>query len=514
MEMKDMRSEVELVEVGIAESGGFLQTVLGREDEPAMVGYAEYGVPWRNAACQSKSGLEDVSRYRDLVAQPQCSAWMDNTTLVTAQVLMSPAGPEAMTPLTVWDLATFVRACVSYERVYHHEHPSLDDDRINGIFGDEFLVQVPLPLRSVPPGHILPDPWDGAHRFMCDVWDDAHSWIRRLHGAVGTEGLDGKQIMAITQSWRAALQRPELSPQELVDFEELDHRWGSPSNQLLVDTVNITDVDDTRIYLDPTEGFQALAQRGRELGLHDKSIERRSDVLSDLNLRAYVNQRVAEFFALPYASAAGRIPFRKHLYDRSIRVQQQLTVANVIDSRYGELSLAAHLRLPVFLALVMQDSERPENLWTALASLREKAASFRAHRTELDQELERGNLKEARKIGKALHTSIDGLLAVAGKAVSGASTVVLEEVSKGDLPGVAMGISAAVAATKNVLKSSFADRLIWRLRRPHLLWINDIVDQAERLTEAMPDFARIWGIPPNRQAVFAQRFRGFAQLVQ
>lgn len=512
VDVNNLRSVTDLVEAYVGESQAYIDTITGREDEPAMLGYAEYGVPWSSGACQGQAGLQDIAAYRALVDNVQCSAWMDNTTIVTACALMSEDGPNVMTPLTVWDLVTFIRAVVCYERIYHQEHPDIDDVHVNQLLGGDVLRSVPLPIRATEGSRILPDPWDGAHKFICDTWEASFGWLKRLHKSVGSETLDGKQIQVVTEAWRSALGSADLQPKELVDFTEIDRRWMSPSNQLLVDTANVTGLNDTRIYLDPDEGFQQQFRAKRELGLHDESQERRSQILSELNLRAYINQRVAEFFELPYACSAGRLPFRRHLYDRAISVQQELTVARVIDNRYAELAQSVQLRLPIFLALALRSSITPESLWFAVAALREEATKFRAHREEMDQALARGDLKDFKNIGKALNTTVENLLELAGNATTSAGAVVLENLAKGDISPLGTGIGATVAAAQGLFKSSFRERLMWRLRKPQLLWINDLIDQSLHLTESMPDFSRVWNIPPNRQAIFGERFRLMAVL--
>jgi hypothetical protein len=187
-------------------------------------------------------------------------------------------------------------------------------------------------------------------------------------------------------------------------------------------------------------------------------------------------------------------------------------VAKLIDDRYAELSEKVKLRLPVFLAVALRSADTPHGLWSGLADLRDQAFSFRAHREEMDLALERGDRKKIAEIGKVLHTSVESLLKVAGGAVTSAGGVVIERIAKGDLAPVSTAISATVAGAKNVFKSSFTDRLMWRLRKPELLWVNNLVEQSQHLTEAMPDFSRIWEIPQNRQAVFAERFQKMALL--
>jgi hypothetical protein len=508
--MTDLSSVSDLVEAAIDNTQSYVDTIAGHEDESAMVAYAEFGIPWHAASCGDKTGLKNIAAYRANVGKVACSAWMDNTTIFTACALMSDQGSDMITPLTVWDLTTFVRAVVCYDRIYHHEHPAIDDAEINDLLGADVVVSVPLPIQDTP--DILPDPWNGAHRFMCDTWFDAIGWLKRLYKSVGKGTLDGNQVREVTEAWRVALGSRDLRETDLVDFEGVDRRWRSPSNQLLRDTAGVTTRDETVVSLDPSQGIQEVFRLRREYGLRDPSRELRSHVLSDLNLRGYINQRIAEFFTLPYACSTARLPFRSRLYDRCLRIQQELITAKLIDNRYAELAQGVQLRLPVFLAVALREAATPTALWSALSEIRTHAEVFREHREALDEALVRGDLKEAEKICKALHTSVEGLLKIAGNATAVAGSAVLERLVKGDIAPVSTAISATAAAAKGVLKSSFTDRLKWRLRKPELLWVSDMVDQAHHLTEAMPAFARLWQIPLNRQTIFAERFQKMAQL--
>lgn len=511
-EVRAVRSVAELVATSVSDTSRMAETLNSGVDTPAMAAYADLGVSWVFGACHSESGLRDAAAYRARVAETANAAWMDNTTLVTAATLMSDRGPEALTPLTVWDLATLARSVVCYEHIYHHAHPGVDDAELNRRLGDEVFIAVPLPLQPASARRILPERWEGAHRLMCDVWRTAYSWLRRLYEAADSNTLDGRQLQAVTEAWRHALGCDDLWPRDLVNFRDVDRRWQSPSDRLLLDTADITTVSETLGYLDPDEGASHYSRLARKLGTHDPSIKRRAQLLSDLNLRSYVNQRLAEFFQLPYACSAARSPFRNHLYDQALRIQQQLTLARVIDDRYAELAKASRLRLPVFLSLAVSEAREPVDVWAVLASMRHDARTLRRYRGEVDRALERGDLKEAVVISKALHTTVDSVLAVAGMATVSAGAVVVEELAKGDLPSVSTGIAATVAAAKGLVKSSLAQRLLWRLRRPYLLWVNDLVDQAHRLTEALPDFSRIWQLAPNQQAEFARRFQRMAGL--
>ncbi len=501
-----------LIESSLADADHAIATIAGHEDAPSMIAYADYGIPWNWSACRDDRGLRDVGSYKQSVENRNCAAWMDNTTLVTAATLMSDMGPDTMTPLTVWDLVTLARVVVCFENVYHHSHPKVNDAQMNAIFGENVLIPVPLPLRHVEPNHELPETWDGAHRWMCEVWDDAYHWMAGLDRAVGSTTLDGQQLAAVTESWRIALNRDDLTPEMLVNFKRLNVRWTSPSNRLLAETANATDVEDTMVYIDPSDSFRKQFEMRRELGLRDSSSERLSDLLSDLNLRSYINQRIADFFQLPYVCSAARIPFRRHLYNRAVEVQAALTTVGVIENRYAELADNVRLRLPVFLAVALLGCSKPQDIWARLAELRREAGKFRSRRSALDAALARQDLKEAARVSKALHLAVEDVLSVAGRATAAAGVAVVDNIAHGDLNTINTGVAAIAAAGGEVLRSSFKDRLVWRLRRPDLLWLNNVSDQANALTEAFPDFSRIWKIPANRESVFVERFAVMARL--
>lgn len=498
-------SESDFVRASISESETIIRTFAGREDEPASLGYAKYGIPYGSSVCQDQKRLQDIEAYRAIVENTNCSAWMDNTTIMTACRLMSENGAEVMTPLTVWDLVTFINAVVCYEHIYHHEHPAVDDVEINKLLGGNMLKSVPVPFQEPGENRYLPkdEDWNGAYRFMCHVWQESYYWLERLYRSVGTRSLDGQQIEAVTNAWRKALGKDDLKPEDLVDYKGVNNRWRSPSNGLLSQIVDFTSLEDTQIYLDPDEKFKEFF-----------SSKERKKVLSDLNLRSHINQRIAEFFELPYACSAARLPFRKYLYDRGLKIHQELTTAKVIDERYGELSGGVHLRLPVFLAVALREAKTPTDLWSAIAKLRQGATKFRTYRAELDEELARGDKRKAEEMAKALSTSMDSLLEITSRVTANATASVklVWSLSQGDLLTATNDISAVVAAGKGLLETSFVERLMWRLRKPQLLWINDVVEQSTHLTEALDGFSRVWQIPLNRQEVFLERFKSMTGL--
>ncbi len=498
-------SIAELVAGAAEDAQPFADTVrhLGA-DNPAVIAALELGVGLGSGVAGTQAAVDELREYHRHVDLREASGWMDNTTVLTASTLMSDGGYEAMTPLTVWDLVTFARAVVGYERLYHHAHPSVDDASMNRSLGEDVFRAVPLPVQSTGATSVLPERWEGAHRFMCDLWFNAHQWLKRLANSVNSGTLDGVELAAVRDAWSLALGRPDLQIESIVNWKDATTRWQSPSDTLLTQIADATQVAATYMYLDPTPPFQELARQRAAAGL--KTIDNLGQLLTDLNLRAYINQRLADFFGVPYVCGAARVPFRKHLYDRAVGVQYQLAAVDVIDDRYAEVARDVKLRLPVFLALAVREASGPADLWHALAELRREAKPYRVARKELDDALMRRDAKQAAFVAKALATDVDSVLLIAGKAVASAGVAVIEEVAKGDVMGVASSVAAVEAASRGLLASSVVDRLIWRLRRPYLLWMNDVIDEAKHLTEALPAVARIWQLPEREQSLFTSRF--------
>lgn len=491
----------QLLEESAADAQPIAATFDVLADHPKVEAYLQYGVPFSTGAIGTPAALKDVGDYRALVRDPHGAAWMDNTTIVTATELMSDHGPEIMTPLTIWDLATFGRAVTCYDRVYHHAHPQVDDAAINLLLGDQVVIPVPLAYEAIEQRGA---PSAGAHRLMTELWDDAYRWLRSLANRQGTDTLDGQCLEEIRQAWQRALGAETLNAADLVDYREVNARWQSPSDSLLDQTADVTSTSETRLYIDSRPRNNEVDERNRQ--------RRRSELLSDLNIRAHVNQRLADFFEIPYVCAAARVPFRRFLYNRAVAVRDRLPSIQLLDQRYAELSEKVSVRLPVLLAVALTESLEPVDVWLGFAELRSKSRSFREKRVELDAALSRRDLEEVARVAKALTMSTGSVSSALGEMTAKAGTAIVPELAKGNLDQVALGVAAGEAAVRSLVSSSIAQRILWRLRRPHLLWLNDQAAEARRLTESLPQIARLWQLPEREEALFARRFDAMTQL--
>jgi hypothetical protein len=132
---------------------------------------------------------------------------------------------------------------------------------------------------------------------MYDLWSEGHGWLKRLAERADTATLDGVQLGAVREAWSRALDRPDLEVRDLVNWKDADARWMSPSRRLLIQMADAADVESTVTYIDPRSEYQEPSHLEAEAG--PPPMDELSELLTDPNLRAYINQRLADFFGLP-----------------------------------------------------------------------------------------------------------------------------------------------------------------------------------------------------------------------
>jgi hypothetical protein len=486
-------NETALVESARADSQPFADTVnYFGGDSLGMRAWADFGaatLPHTRLMVGADAADTDLRDYFRQIDRPENAAWMDNTTVLTACTLLSPVGGRWLTPLSLWDLATWFRSVVCYDRIYHHEHRAVDDEQVNTLLGEPVLHAVRVPYRKATASDgNTPFPYHGATYYMCEAALEGMTRLSQLQSAAGSDTIDGRELAAICSSWSRVLDR-NLRATDLVDQTHINSRFRSRSNRLMqqmTDAVRNTEYDD-----EDSAPAQAIAEH---------------------NFRAQLNQRFAHDFCLPYAIGISRVPFRRHLATRATRIQQALLSAELLDRRYAELATDTPLRVPVFLALALRSAHSPEDLWTALTGQRGAAARFRSRRAALDTALAGGDVVEYRRVSKALQTEAEHLSSLAGGMLVSATTAVMSQLAQGTPEQVSLSVAAAEAAVSRLISSSLCERILWRLRRPHLLYMNNIIDQARHITNALPACSRVWEIAERDQQSFAERFHRFGEL--
>jgi hypothetical protein len=492
-------NEAQLVDAAVEDAAAFAgQADHFGFDSREMEAWADYGghLNWMSTLVNTPEARAELDEYSSQVTPAGC-AWMDNTTIVTASALLSDVGPNLLTPVTMWDLATWCRAVVCYERIYHHRHDAVHDDEINRLLGADVVHAVDIPDR--PPSEGLPQPYNGVIFRLCEIEKDAEHRIKQLADAVGTDSLDGRELEAVRRGWSEILGR-DLTTEDVVDWRTMSVAFTSQSLRLLEEIAAVDNIKQPT----PSPPDRPTDQGGVPFIL--------ARLPSENNLRSYMNQRFADDLALPYERGIARMPFHRHLEARAARIQATLVTAELLDARYMELADGASLRVPVFLALALQEAQRPQDLWASLARQRAQATKFRTRRLELDQALADGDTRLCRDVSKALSTDVDHFGDLVGEVVSSASTSVLATMARGTPDTVSVAVAGAAAATQGLLSTSLKERILWRLRRPQLLYLNDLVDEAKHLTNALPRVSQIWQLPRRAQDRFANRMHAIGNL--
>jgi hypothetical protein len=497
-------SSEELVTRSAQDADAFASTVSAfGEDSPQVRAWLKFGVPFSSGASVEQAGLADLQTYAGHVANPSNSVWMDNTTLVTASALLRSETARYMTPLTLWDVITYSRCVVHFNVIYHNAHPMVDDAAMNDALGEQVLVAVPAPFAELPPDAMLPEPWNGIHRFLCELRLEEAANLRSLRNAQGRRTIDAEQLEAVCKSWRTLLDMP-LQADDILDVDNIGDRWTSPSNRLLTELADATKIDESYMYLSPDTAWDSDAFCRLRPQLRA--------TLTDSNLRCALNQRQADFFGLPYAPSIVRMPFRGFIHRRRIDVQSALNSLTAADERYASLAKNVSVRVPVDFAVALKGARRPEDIWPALAERRDQARKYRSRRAALDAALEIHDAHEANKVAAALKTDAESLLRTAGHAGASMVGAVGNQATKGPPSIQSMAIAALVAGAHNLVSGSFKNQLLWRVRRPDLFYLNSLVDEAQHVVEALPLISTIWGLDVRAEKRFASQFRRAAAL--
>ena len=501
-----------LVEESIGNAGRCAETFewFGQES-PVVEGFVDLGISMSSGICTEQTDVAELEAYRGLV-NTERGAWMDNTTIATATALMSDLGPGLMTPLTLWDLAAFMRGVICYDRIYHHA-ASTDDAAINELLGEEVLVPVPTapdsPLRySDEPGNTTSS--ESVARWLRNTFATGLSIISNL--ATGDDERDRQDVEAVRHGWASVLGRPDLTPTQFLDTSSLSGRFNSLSALSLSTIVAATSVEGTAQSIDLPPKYQRLADARAEAGIPDHQDQDLKEMLSEINLRAFVNLEISNFFDLPYITPVSRAPFRRHLYDRAVAVDDLLSTVGLLQETYASWTAGAKLELPLFLAIALPKCKVPDDLWSALRAQRAAATKFRKRRNELDVALARRDRLATAKAARALASESGTLTEAIGGAGQAAAIAAVQTVGDGTWDGIAVGVSAAAAAVQNLISSNVTRRLLLRLTKPHLYYLPSVMREAEHITEALPDFSRIWRLPTRYQEEFANRLKEAGKL--
>ena len=161
-------------------------------DDPLVRGFADFGLP-SYSPLATEDQLRDLEAWRDNLRIPANSAFLDGTLLLTVKRLLSPYGPNTLTPVTLWELIAFIDALVCFDRLYCIANPVIDVSHFNRQLGADVLT-------------VIPDPDGGMlRRLAAQAAANGLSEMRSLRVQAGHDDAFGQEVQAVVDGWRTVL---------------------------------------------------------------------------------------------------------------------------------------------------------------------------------------------------------------------------------------------------------------------------------------------------------------------
>jgi hypothetical protein len=509
-------------------------------DDPLVRGFAEFGLP-SSSSLTTDDQLRDLETWRDNLRIPANSAFLDGTLLLTVEALLGWDGPDVLTPVTLWELTTFIDALTCFDRLYCIANPVIDVSHFNQRLGAEVLTAIPD-----PDGGML-------RRLAVEAAADGVTNMSTLRVEASHHDAFGQEVQALIDGWRAVLgpdfpsdgpfdtvgvdirlaqmAAPAATPfpesvragSALSDFPEAqpfpesvpagtappDYPEGVPpagavpdldagSSAVLVDGGAIASGESPvnsrhqhlRILIEATRVPQSPGAP-----VARPPLMARQQLAAMATYRTYVNQGIANALGLPYLPGTLRMPFRRLFVRRAAEVQDELVSVALADQIFAQQQPSSPLILPFFTAAVLQGATTRDDVWSQMMRVREHSESFRRKRAELDALLERSQVSaDALRLQSAIRDEGLKLADLAGVAQQSAS-VALGVVAQTGIVPLAGTLKVGVDAAQGVGHDGSWTRVWRRLFHRHEYFLAQTNSQAIALTNALPQVQQLWQMP-------------------
>jgi hypothetical protein len=479
-------------------------------DDPVVRGFAEFGLP-PSSRFASDGRLRDLEAWRNKLQIPGNSALLDGTLLLTVEALLGWDNPDVLTPVTLWELTTFIDALVCFDRLYCIANPVIDVARFNQRLGADVLKAIPDP--------------DGGElrRLAAQAAADGLSNMSSLRVHAGSNDAFGQEVEAVVDGWRAVLgpDFPSDGPFKikevdtgLVEMERPAATVGYPDsgrtdnsipfNQdlsaVLIDGPDFAGGYDPSSIIDQHLGVLIEATRlpprpGVPKPKRRPRLRARQQLAATATYRTYVNQGIANALALPYLPGTLRMPFRRLFVERAAQVQDELISVALADQVFAQQQPSSPLILPFFTAAVLQRATTREDIWAQMAQVRDQSVVFRWARADLDRMLERSEVSvEAQRFQSAIRDEALKLADMAGAAQQSAS-VALGVIAQTGIVPLAGVLKVGVDAAHGIHRGGSWTRIWRRLFHRHEYFLAQTNSQAIALTNALPQLQQLWHMP-------------------
>ena len=435
------------------------------------------------------------------------AVYLDTTTLHTARTLILNKEDDFLPviPAALIDLSNFVNSIVLFDHIFYLENREIDPYELNEALGEPVIIS--LPIQSFGSSNDG-DPLNSVGGLLRGFWYDTDQYMQKL--VDGSNELFHEDAEAMKIAWRS-----------IIDFKENEELWFDPFHKIKTESYN---TDGPQLLRDLTEIHnhvfdEALYLRKARLSPTELS-EFVHSVIDQCNYRSLFHTAVSNGLQLYYMPNSFRLPFHNFLYRRARIVQRQLPTIRFIENEYrdlGELfSDTNHneLRLPFFLGAVLNQISTLDEFFDVLADMRRKATSFRDHRAELDDALERQSLRDIKKLRSALQEDGNSLrLKFPLAPIVGGIAAVLAACT-GEMTYSVLATVGILTAGSQL--SPYYERLKDRALRQGFRFLTDMKDVADGLTLSYPLIKKLWHLdefPPDLfEQVFERRFKNLKAL--
>lgn len=482
-------------------------------DDPLVRGFADFGLPSSSPLARD-SQLSNLKAWRRDLHIAANSAFVDGTLLLTVEALLGDDGPNALTPVTLWELTAFIDALLCFDRLYCIANPVIDVSRFNRRLGEDVLT-------------VIPDPDYGMlRRLAADRARSGLSDIKKLRAQTGPEDVYKNEKQAVVDAWRTVLGE-DFPGEGLFNMSGIDTRLArmrapaatagsGPATSVLgaVTPGSAPDPGLLAAMIDgPTtaSGEGPVNSRAWQLRVIIEAtrvpqpsasstgrppLKARKQLAATATYRTYVNQGIATALGLPYMPGTLRMPFRRQFINRASDIQDELVTVAQADKKFAQQQPDSQLILPFFTAALLRQAITREDIWSQMAHMREQSVSFRQKRADLDRILEDSHVsREAQRVLKAIGDDALRLRDVAGAAQQAASTAIGVVAATPAAPLVTAGLSVAVNAASGLNRDGSWTRIWRRLFQRHLYFLAQTNSQAIELTNALPKIEKLWEMP-------------------